>query len=199
MKHPLTNAQRQQRFRERRSERAAAEIERLKTGIAQLEAENTRLKSDIADKKPEPALIEVEGLQPAHEESRKEGIRKAQRKGRLDAWRAARKSQESRREKATRNHRDEMRKVEMRHAVKAAERAIVADWHRASDHLKSEAYRAMPPAKRGYMRPDPLNIAKAQARQAAREELQARWAREDAEAKIELPPHITRITTGTIL
>jgi hypothetical protein len=195
MKHPLTNAQRQQRFRERRSERAAAEIERLKTRIAQLEAENTRLKSDIADKKPEPALIEVEGLQPAHEESRYEGIRRA----RDDVLReeAARRAKPTKAQRPI-THRDRRREDELRHAVKEAERAVVEDWRRAPDHLKNEAYHAVPPPKRGYMRMGPLDIAKGEARSVAREELRAQWAREDAEAKVELPPHITRITTGIL-
>jgi hypothetical protein len=92
----------------------------------------------------------------------------------------------------------ELRKVELRNAVKEAERRIEDAWYRAPrdqtvDSPECQAWRATPYHQR---KMHPLEAAKQQARAIARADLRARWAAEDAEPGIDLPAHITRLPIG---
>jgi hypothetical protein len=77
------------------------------------------------------------------------------------------------------------RERELREAVKAADRAVMDAWH--------EGGRERVIAEGGDLL-KALGSVQAKARAAAREEVRARWAAEDAEGRIEYPAHITRLS-----
>jgi hypothetical protein len=78
--------------------------------------------------------------------------------------------------------REQRREDELRHAVRAAERDVKQIWHaRGRKRISADDLDARCAA---------LNTARATARAAAREQVRARWAKEDAL----YPSHITRLT-----
>jgi hypothetical protein len=151
----------------------AAEIGRLKVKIAKLEAENGRLKAEVARLggslvPPAPApLIDQPGI------ARSGAKRKATR-GMEAAIKADRRARE------------------LREAVKAAERAIEDAWSRERKRISPYTFPVpREEIKRLWKIRDAALTA---ARAAAREEVRARWAAEDAEGRVEYPPHITRLS-----
>jgi hypothetical protein len=93
------------------------------------------------------------------------------------------------------------REAELRDAVKEAEQRVEDAWHCAPrsqtvDSPEVKAWKALPVYK---SRPlHPLDAAKAKARAAAREDIRARWAIEDAKEAAEYPLHITRIASSVV-
>jgi len=79
-------------------------------------------------------------------------------------------------------HRD----VEMREAVKAAEERVNSAWRDSSSPRQQ--------LEEAWGQTHPLDQARAAARVAARADLRARWAREEAERAEPQAPHITRLT-----
>jgi hypothetical protein len=78
------------------------------------------------------------------------------------------------------------REAQMRRAIKKAEKQV--------DAARSPKWRALPFEERMRM----LDAAKAAARKAAREDLRARWAKEDATTEVAMPPHITRLSPDSV-
>ena len=83
-------------------------------------------------------------------------------------------------------HRD----VEMREAVKAAEEQVNSAWRDSSSPRQQ--------LEEAWGQTHPLDQARAAARVAARADLRARWAREEAERAEPLAPHIMRLTLNEL-
>jgi hypothetical protein len=88
------------------------------------------------------------------------------------------------------------RDVEMREAVKAAEKAADDLAHREWLNSSPEQRRQLSEQRRAWEREHGSRGYFARA--AAREDLRTRWAREDAERATPLAPHITRILPGDL-
>lgn len=144
---------------------AEAEIGRLKARIAELEAEVACWRAGERPAKP-PVTLEQSGLS--------------------DRVTPPRPTQ------SFQVNREHLRRQEMRNAVKEAEQEAERQWRRAP---RSQTVDSPEARVAGHHWEHPLEKAKVAARAAARDELRARWAVEDAEAKavIDLPAHIVRM------
>jgi hypothetical protein len=94
---------------------------------------------------------------------------------------------------ATTSNQEYERDVEMREAAKAAEERAGREWSDRRPHFPFT--KGVSQQIEAWERENgSLDQWKAAARVAAREDLRARWAREDAERATPLAPHVTRIT-----